>query len=258
MVEDHAADDQRHDQQHDDRDEVREVLADRERHFAPSLLEPNGRSFLRSSGSAFLAAASRPRRSAASCAGRAVEVRPRLLVTGGARLVRRAACPGRPAGCRAARRRCCRTAGRCWRWRSRARPTASRRRSGSARTCRCRRSSGPRRRARRACRRTPCSSRTPLVNSSWITTLPVGAGHVVAHSDARLVCGSSSIAASVTLARAALAGAQLRGQAAELLRAHQRPRLGDPRERGVDRGRRLADAREDLARERARGRERAR
>ena len=52
--------------------------------------------------------------------------------------------------------------------------SARRRRSGSARTCRCRRSSGPRPRGRRGRRRTPCSSPRRWSNSSSITTSPVG------------------------------------------------------------------------------------
>ncbi len=58
------------------------------------------------------------------------------------------------------------------------------------------------------------------------------------------------------LCEVAAEGRQLARDAAELVAAHQRPCLVDPRERRLDRGRRLADAREDLARERARGRER--
>ena len=54
--EDDPADDQRDDEQDDDRHEVAPVLADRGAHLGAPSLSPKGRSFARSSGSAFLAA----------------------------------------------------------------------------------------------------------------------------------------------------------------------------------------------------------
>ena len=138
---------------------------------------------------------------------RAVEVRRRLPVALRRRAGTAGCCAGiERAGCRAGRRPRCRTAapvfddGRAERQRLRAAA-----RSGSARTCRCRRSSGPRRTARPACRRTPCSSPTPVVNSSWITTSPVGSSTSRAHLDARSVCGSRSSSA-VGQPREVLAG----------------------------------------------------
>ena len=58
--EDHQRHDQRDDQQDDDRHGVTEVLADREAHQRIPVFVPNGRSFLRSSGSLCLAASAAP------------------------------------------------------------------------------------------------------------------------------------------------------------------------------------------------------
>ena len=55
VVQDHQRDDEGDQEQDDDRREVAQVLADGG-HLAPSFVGPNGRSFARSSGSAFLAA----------------------------------------------------------------------------------------------------------------------------------------------------------------------------------------------------------
>ena len=97
-------------------------------------------------------------------AGGPVEVRARVAVAGGVRggerRLRRRARRAR-AERRAGSPRCRRSRPAALFDRAQSGSCSRRRPSGSARTGRCRRGSGPRRRARRVRRRTPCSSRRP-------------------------------------------------------------------------------------------------
>jgi hypothetical protein len=86
----------------------------------------------------------------------------------------------------------------------------------------------------------------PVENSSLITTSPVGQDTVAQHFDARSVSGSSSIALSVSSRQVARSAARAPRSPPSSL-GDQLPGLLDPRERGVDRGRRLAHAGQDLA-----------
>ena len=216
--------------QADDRDEVEPVLADRGRH-----------------GVAFTRPAPAPR---------PVDVGQLALVTGDARVVRRAlARVLRPHAEHRRRRRADELAGR---GRRRARRCSRRRRAGSARRSRCRRSSGSRRRARPSSTRTPCSSPSPF--ELVVDHDVAGRQHDVARA-ARRVGRSAAAALSVaSVSDREVASSPARGprpaRAARSATAACASR--DPRERRVDRRRRLAHAGQDLARERARGREGAR
>ena len=186
--EDVAAHEQCHQHDADDEGEVARVLADRH----PHRTRPAPRRRAR-------------RRRAAR--GGAVEVGQRVLVTGERGVVRRAlARVGRP---RPQRRRDrvgedlvggCRPTGPS---------TASgrRRRAGSGRTGRCRRSPGPRRRGRPSSTRTPCSSPRWSRTGRRRSSRHRSAGRRSSRTwPTRSACGSNCRVASTTLARSSVAG----------------------------------------------------
>ena len=110
---------------------------------------------------------------------------------------------------------------------------------------------------RRGPSRTPCSSRRRSRTRRWITMSPVGRSTSAraARGERRLRAAARATRRSAARGRAWRARAPWPGRRSSASR-DEPARLRDPRERRLDRGRRLADARQDLARERARGRER--